>query len=241
MIDSNHTSVRRVLVTGAGSGTGAAAAELIARTHAVVLVGRRKAMLHEVAGRIRDRGGQADVVAFDLVDGSAADLIAAVGEITDLVLAAGLNAPRRSWGDHDLDEFDSIMKTNFTSVAHLITEALPMLRRSTGTVVVVSSIAAWADSPGAGVAYRASKTALKVLTETLNAQEALNGVRACHLCPGDIDTDFLLQRPHVPSDDARRSMLSPADVARAIAFVLDSPAHVRIDELVLSPLGAVPR
>jgi len=62
-------------------------------------------------------------------------------------------------------------------------------------------------------------------------------VRACHLCPGDVDTDFLLQRPNVPDADARSVMLSAQDVARAVQFVLDAPPHVRIDELVISPVA----
>ena len=101
----------------------------------------------------------------------------------------------------------------------------------------MSSYSAWRFSPGAGVAYAASKTALTSVCQTLNAEEARHGVRACHLCPGDVDTDFLRLRPQVPDADARAVMLSPEDVARTVLFVLDSPAHVRIDELVVSPVS----
>jgi NADP-dependent 3-hydroxy acid dehydrogenase YdfG len=87
------------------------------------------------------------------------------------------------------------------------------------------------------VAYSASKTALASLCQSLNAQEAASGVRACHLCPGDVDTDFLAQRPEVPGAEARTAMLTAQDVARAVQFVLDSPAHVRVDELVISPVS----
>ena len=51
------------------------------------------------------------------------------------------------------------------------------------------------------------------------------------------DPDFLRLRPNVPDADARAVMLTPDDVARAVLFVLDSPAHVRIDELVISPVS----
>ena len=72
---------------------------------------------------------------------------------------------------------------------------------------------------------------------TLNSDEAANGIRATHLCPGDVDTDILLQRPTVPDAAARARMLAPLDVARAISFVLDAPPHVVVDELVISPIS----
>ena len=78
---------------------------------------------------------------------------------------------------------------------------------------MVSSYSGWRFSPYAGVAYSASKTALAAVCQTLNAQEAGHGVRACHLCPGDVDTDFLELRPKVPGADARAAMLTPDDVA----------------------------
>ena len=86
------------------------------------------------------------------------------------------------------------------------------------------------------MAYAASKTALGALCRSLNEQEAAHGIRACHLCPGDVDSDFLSLRPQVPDAQARAAMLTSADVARAVMFVLESPPHVRIDELVISPV-----
>ena len=164
-------------------------------------------------------------------------LVAELGGIDALVLAAGLNAPQRRWEDQDLSEFDAIVSTNLTAVASTIDASLPHLRERGGQVVVISSYAGWSFQPGAGVAYSASKTALGSLVRTLNQQEAARGVRACHLCPGDVATDFLDQRPSVPDAAARARMLSAEDVARTAYFVLDSPAHVRIDELVISPVS----
>ena len=119
----------------------------------------------------------------------------------------------------------------------VVDAALPALRRSAGVVVVVSSYAGWSFQPGAGVAYSASKTALGSVVRTLNQQEAPYGVRATHLCPGDVATDFLDQRPSVPDAEARRVMLQAEDVALAVSFVLASPRSMRVDELVLSPVS----
>lgn len=136
-------------------------------------------------------------------------------------------------------EFDAILQTNLTGPAAVIDAALPQLREHGGVAVIVSSYSAWAFNPIAGVAYSASKKGLAELARTLNAQEAASGVRACHLCPGDVATDFLEHRPNVPDAAARSVMLTPGDIARTVQFVLDSPAHVRFDELVVSPVPQV--
>ncbi|MDI6943344.1 SDR family NAD(P)-dependent oxidoreductase [Microbacterium barkeri] len=238
---SDHTSKRRVLVTGAGSGTGRAVAEALAATHDLVLLGRRADRLTEAADAARAAGAAVTARAFDVTADDPRALLDEIGPVDDLVLSAGLNAPRRAWADQRMDEFEAIVATNLTAPARMIDAALPALRAASGTVVIVSSIAAWKTSPGAGVAYRASKRGLRALSDSLNEQEAAHGVRASIVCPGDIDTEFLHQRPSPPRGAALEVMLSPADVARAIRFILDSPPHVRIDELVISPLGTVAR
>ena len=232
----------RVLwVTGAGSGTGAAVAVAAAAAGwRVALSGRRQEPLAEVAGRIRAAGGEAAVVPLDVADAAAIEpaleaVRAELGEPADLVLSAGLNVPRRTWADQSVAAFDEVVRTNLTGVAGVVQAALPGLRSASGVAVVVSSFSAWSFSPVAGVAYAASKTALGVLCRTLNAEEERHGVRATHLCPGDVATGFLDRRPQVPDAAAQQRMLQPADVARAALFALTAPPHVRIDELVISP------
>jgi NADP-dependent 3-hydroxy acid dehydrogenase YdfG len=230
-------------ITGGGSGMGAASARAAARNGwTVVLSGRREDRLEAVAAAIRQDGGTADVLALDAADPAAVaaardTVLARHGRIDALVLSAGLNAPRRRWDDQTLDDFRAIVDTNLTAVVTVVDAALPALRVAAGVVVVVSSYAGWSAQPGAGVAYSASKTALGSVVRTLNQQEAEHGVRATHLCPGDVATEFLDRRPVVPDADARARMLQPEDVARTISFVLDAPAHVRIDELVVSPVS----
>ncbi len=232
-------TARRVWVTGGGSGVGAATATALAAAgHEVVVSGRREARVAEVAGAVTAAGGRATALPLDVTDAAAVTAAArdALGDVDVLVAAAGLNTPRRHWGDLDLPAFDAVVATNLTALAHCVHAVLPGMRaRRDGQVVVVSSRAAVDRSPGAGAAYRASKTGAGQLVESLNDDLHAEGVRATHLCPGDIATDFLDARPSVPDEQARASMLTPDDVARAVAFVVGSPAHVRIDELVLSP------
>ncbi|WIB11535.1 SDR family oxidoreductase [Curtobacterium sp. MCPF17_052] len=241
--DQPATDDRVLWVTGGGSGMGAAAAQVAARSGwRLVLSGRRTDRLDTVAAGIRAAGGTADVLPLDATDPDAVatardTLLGRHGRIDGLVLSAGLNSPRRRWDDQSMTDLRAVIDTNLTAVVQVVDAALPALRRSGGVVVVVSSYAGWSSQPGAGVAYSASKTALGPVVRTLNQQEAHHGVRATHLCPGNVATDFLDQRPSVPDAAARAVMLTPEDVGRAVGFVLSAPAHVRIDELVLSPVS----
>lgn len=212
----------------------------------MALSARRDDRLADLAAELRGAGTEVLTVPVDVqqcesIEQAHDRINTELGPVTDLVAAAGLNAPQRYWNDQDMSVFESVVATNLTGVAHLIHEVLPGMRAATnGTITAVSSYAAWRHSPHAGVAYSASKSALKPLVEMVNTQENSHGIRACHLCPGDINTDFLDQRPHVPDAQARARMLTADDVARAIEFVHLAPARIGVDELVISPVSGAP-
>lgn len=237
---------QRVLwVTGAGSGMGRAAAVAMAPDRRIALSGRRLESLRETAKLIEAAGGEALVLPLDARDSEAiiqtrTKIRSRWGGIDDLVLSAGMNTPHRTWADQSRAEAEAVIATNLNGVLNTVDIALPDLRaRGGGQIVVVSSYSAWRFTPYAGVAYSASKAALAAICQTLNVQEASHGIRACHLCPGDVDSDFLRHRPTVPDEEARATMLRPDDVGRTVRFVLSSPRHVRIDELVISPLSQI--
>ncbi|GLI26921.1 short-chain dehydrogenase [Agromyces rhizosphaerae] len=231
-------------VTGGGSGMGRATAERAAAAGWTIAVsGRRTEALQATAAAIEAAGGSAIALPLDVTDASGVRaahdaVLERFGRIDALVLSAGRNIPRRTWADQSMAEFESVVATNLTGVASVIDAALPSLRLTRGRVVCISSYSGWIHAPLAGIAYSASKTAVGSLCKSLNDEEAEHGVQACNLCPGDVATDFLEQRPVVPDADARTRMLTPDDIARSVMFVLDSPAHVRIDELVISPNAA---
>lgn len=243
MTATNAVAARRtVWVTGAGSGVGRAVAESSATAGArVVLTGRRAGALAKTAGLVRDAGGEALELVCDTTQPDAlAEAYDSLKERwdapTDVVLSAGLNAPQRYWRDQSMAEFRAIVDTNLNAAAAVVDLVLPDLRRAGGGVVVfVSSVSGWQFSPDAGVAYSASKTAVGSLSAHLNAQENRHGIRACAVCPGDIDSDFLTLRPVVPGAGEREQMLTAADVARTVLFVLDSPPHVVVNQLVVTP------
>lgn len=231
----------RAWITGGGSGVGAACAlSLAAVGYEVVVSGRRGDRLEAVAAAVRATGGAASALPLDVAD---AEAVAAAGRLLEdsggvdvLVAAAGANSRRRHWDDLDLPALDAIVAANLTGLAHCAAAVVPgMHDRGDGLVVVVSSRAAVRTSPGAGAAYRMSKSGAGALVSSLNDDLAGTGVRATHLCPGDIATDFVEARPTAPDEEARSVMLTPDDVARVVAFIATTPARVRIDELVVSP------
>ena len=228
-------------ITGAGSGMGRAAAKAVAQGNRVVLSGRRSQALDQTASLVRNAGGEALVLPLDVSDGCAIDaayteITETWGTITRLVLAAGLNHPNRSWHNQAMTDFEAIVDTNLTGVARVIHATLPGMRMvGDGVVVIISSYAGWHLSSSPGVAYSASKVALSALASTLNSQEARHGIRTTLLCPGDVDTDFLRLRPELPDSSARSHMLTADDIGRTVAFIFDSPPHVVVNELVISP------
>lgn len=232
-------------VVGGGSGVGrSTAVSAAAQGYRVAVSGRRPDALEETAQLVRAVGGTdclivpLDVGDPDSVSTAQSRVAAQLGTVTSLVYAAGVNDPQRFWSDQSMTRFEEIVQINLISAARLTDAVLPGMRSAgAGTIVFISSYAGWNFQPGAGVAYSASKTAIGTLCKTINAQEGERGIRACNLCPGDIDTDFLSMRPSVPDAAARLGMLKPDDVAAAVQFVLDAPPAVRIDELVISPIG----
>jgi len=103
---------------------------------------------------------------------------------------------------------------------------------------VVINIASWAGvytSAVTGPAYNASKHAVVSLTETLNMEECMNGIRACAICPAEVATPIMDRRPVPPSTEERARMLQPDDLGNAIRWVAEQPPHVCVNEIIISP------
>ena len=78
--------------------------------------------------------------------------------------------------------------------------------------------------------------ACQTLTHSFNIEECVHGLRATALCPGEVATPILKSRPVEPSDEEKARMLQEADLGRTIRFIAEQPAHVCINELVISPV-----
>lgn len=233
-------------VLGGGSGIGAGAALALAESgHTVIVSGRREAELHEVVSAFNgSSGGRIVALPVDVSDAdglgglvAARDRIAAeYGPVGILVYSAGTNTPNRYWGDTSPEDFARVLDVNLTGAMRAIHAVLPGMRSAgNGLVILVSSWAAWRFGPTAGAAYSVSKTGLGVLAETVNVQEREHGIRATHLCPGEVRTEILKTRPIVPTDAEQALMLSPEDIGDAVRYLASLPTRVCVNELVLTP------
>jgi len=223
-------------VLGGGSGIGAGAARSLADAGATVIIsGRRAAELEKLADD-RIFAVPADVSDPQSVVDAHARIVADHGEVGIVVYSAGTNVTNRYWNDTTPADFAHVLDVNLTGAMRVIHAVLPGMREAQdGLVIVVSSWAGWRFAPGVGAGYSASKTALGALVETVNAQERLRGIRATHLCPGEVKTDILATRPVVPTDAEQALMLTAADLGDAVRYIAELPSRICINELVITP------
>ena len=232
---------KTAVVTGAGSGVGQAIAlRLAAEGWQVALVGRRAETLADTIRRNPEpnllRPYECDVADPDAVAAMATQVQADLGVVELLVNAAGTNAPQRSLATISRATYDEIVDSNLNGAFYCTQAFLPAMRdHQSGTVINIVSVAGLQASPKAGVAYVVSKFGMAGLTQAINAEENPNGIRACAIFPGDINTPILDKRPNPPSLEARRTMLQPDDVAECAMLAVNLPAHVVIDQLVVRP------
>jgi NADP-dependent 3-hydroxy acid dehydrogenase YdfG len=229
-------------VTGGGSGIGEAGAEALAADGwTVVVSGRRKDALDHVVAKIAAAGGSAEAIALDVSDATAVDaaaqqILAGHGRIDLLVNSAGINVPKRSWADMELAGWDRLVEINLNGVLYCMRAVLPAMRRQhDGCIINVASWAGRHVSKMPGPAYTTTKHAVLALTHSFNMDECVNGLRACCLSPAEVATPILKLRPVVPSAEEQARMLQPDDLGRTILFVANMPAHVCVNEILISP------
>ncbi|GHE64623.1 3-oxoacyl-ACP reductase [Streptomyces longispororuber] len=246
---------RVVLVTGGGTGIGAATARLLrAAGHQVVISGRRPEPLRRVAeetGALAHPSDAADPEAVrELVDTT----VRAYGRLDGLVLNAGIGRGG-AVGDTTLEDWEALIRTNLTGPFVLLRAALPHLLAARGAVVGVASVGALRNSPG-NAAYATSKAALLHLCRSLAVDYGPQGLRANVVCPGWVRTEMADQRmarfaaeaglqggTEAAYEEANR--LTPAgrpgeprEVAEAINWLL-SPAASYANGAVLTIDGGV--
>jgi len=234
--------IKTAVVTGAGSGVGQATAiALVREGWRVAVVGRRETALKETASLAGGDGKRLVICPCDISDPSAVDKIAArvrseIGDIEVLVNAAGTNTPARSLKELSLEKYRELVETNLTG-AYLCVQAFlsRMRERRSGTIVNIVSEAGKQASPKAGVAYVVSKFGMTGLTQSINAEERPNGIRACSIFPGDIDTPILDKRPSPPSAEARQKLLRGEDIAECVLLVIKLPPRAVVEEILIRP------
>jgi NADP-dependent 3-hydroxy acid dehydrogenase YdfG len=229
-------------VTGAGSGIGQAAAIALARAGAkLILTGRREEPLKATAATISEVGGYVIVAPADVADPAAVtaatDRIQAEFDRCDiLVNAAGLNIRRRSWAEVDATGFAAVLEADLAGPFHTTAAVLPVMRAKQDGLII--HIASWAGRHVLrmpGPAYTAAKHGLVALSESINIEECVNGIRSCCICPADVATPILDARPIPVPAEERARMLQVEDLAVTVLFVAGMPARACVNEILVSP------
>ena len=229
-------------VTGAGTGIGAGAAIALAREGVhVILTGRRLEPLEVVAASIRESDGNVEVAQGDAMDRSgmkkiAADIVKAHGKLDLLFNNHGVNVTDRNWGGGNLDGWDEVIDVNIKGAYNCAHAALEVMRpKGEGTIITTSSKAGVGYSPRAGVAYGASKHAVMALNQLMNIEEGNNGIRACVLSPGEVDTPILDYRPIPVPKEERERLIKSDDMGEIVVFIMKMPVRVTLNEVIISP------
>jgi NADP-dependent 3-hydroxy acid dehydrogenase YdfG len=229
-------------VTGGGSGIGQGAAVELAKAGATVVVsGRRASALAETEALIKQAGGKAEADAVDTADKQAVERAAAAilarhGRIDILVNCAGVNIPKRFFKDLTATEWDRVVGINLNGALYCTLAVLPSMReRRDGLVIHIASYFARYQGYVGGAAYNASKLALCALVHQINIEEGLHGIRGCAIHPGETVTPLQKARPKPPSPEDQARMLKMEDVGRVVRFIAESPAHVCVNEIVVTP------
>ncbi len=222
---------KTVVITGASSGIGRAAAIEFARRGAhVILAARRASPLEEVARACRNFGVSATAIETDVTKrNDCVSLIAKAGNVDVLVNNAGF-ATFDAIESAKPEDFESMMNTNYHGTVHCTQAVLPqMLARKTGAIVIVSSIAGLMGYARMG-AYCATKFALVGFAEALRDEVIGRGVQVALVCPGTTDTDFFVnaERGKLPGAERLTPTLSPERVARAICDSAQDGRYRRI-------------
>lgn len=241
----NRLKDQWVLITGASSGFGAAAAVAFGAVGARVLMGARRVdRLAEVAAQARAAGAAAaefhalDVASTPSVEAFAAWVRGLTGRVDVLINNAGGAMGLEPVVEGRDADWEGMMQSNVLGVLRMTRAILPlMLPHQAGIVINIGSIAARTAYEG-GAAYCAAKAGELQITRALRLEMCGTGVRVATIDPGLAETEFSVVR--FKGDTARAKKvyegtqpLNAEDVAEAMVWVAGRPPHVCIDEMII--------
>ena len=240
---------KRVWITGASSGIGAATARLLAAEGAeVILSARREVRIVEVAEEIASSGGKALVRPLDVTDRNAAEAIgrqlADAGGVHILINNAGV-MPLAPMLEGRVEEWERMIDINIKGLLYTTHAVFPdMARRRDGHIVNIGSVASQFAFAG-GAVYSGTKFAVRGFTDGLRREALGFGVRVTAIAPGAVATELVDTIQHEETRQAvmgtgsfyapEAAILQDVDVARSILYAVTQPSHVNIGEILLRP------
>lgn len=228
---------KTALVTGGGGGIGREiAAQLKAAGANVAICGRNveklEAAAHAIGGALTLPG---DLLDDTYVQSCVDRTVETFGGLDILINNAGV-ALSKPFAETAIEDFDRVMATNVRAPFLLIRRALPHLRKARGRVINIASVVAHKGYPLQS-AYAASKHALLGLSKSLANELYEDGVRVHVISPGGVYTDMAkVARPDLSPD----GLISAAEVADAVMFLLSLDKNAVIDEICLHRQGKAP-
>lgn len=242
----NRIKGTNAIVTGATAGIGQACAHALAEMGAhLVLTGRRDERLKAVAAELAEGGAEVSTYVLDVRDREAIEAFMGwldeKGWAPDILvnnagLARGLD--RIQEGSHE--DWDEMIDTNVKGLLNMTRAVLPgMVERDSGHVVNIGSIAGRIVYPKGNV-YNATKFAVRAITQATNIDLVGTRVRASSVDPGLVETEFSIVRFRGDADRAEAvyqgiDSLHPEDIADAVAYVVNTPPHVTVQEMLVMP------
>nr|WP_218831040.1 SDR family oxidoreductase [Paenibacillus sp. XY044] len=237
-----------IAITGASGGIGEAAAVRLAERGATLVLGaRRKDQLQDIVARIESSGGEAVYASIDVTNKEDLSLLVQLaceryGKLDVLINNAGIG-PISPLDELRVEDWEATIDVNTKGVLYGIAAALPIFRKQNfGHFVNIASTAGLKTVANQAV-YSGSKFAVRAISEGLR-QEAGDRIRVTVISPGVVQTNFIDGIPNQEVKDRLTAVrdglgLPPDAVARAIAFAIEQPADVDINEIVIRPTAQV--
>ncbi|MCH4170848.1 MAG: SDR family oxidoreductase [Lactobacillus sp.] len=234
-----------VVITGASSGIGAATTQVLAKAGAQVVIGaRRTDRLKTLADQFAT--GQVLYQTTDVTDKASVQSLvdlahAKFGHIDVLYNNAGL-MPISEIAEFKVDEWERMIDVNIKGVLYGIAAALPyMIQQKSGQIITTDSVAGHVVHPGTAV-YAGTKWAIQAIMDGLRQEQVANHIRTTMISPGAVNTELYttITNPETKArieKDEKEHGLSAEAVAKAVAFAIDQPEEVGINEILMRPIS----
>ena len=235
------------LITGVTSGIGKSSAEIFAKNgYDLIITGRRKDRLESLAKELQKKfkikilSLNFDVRSNKEVEKNISSLKSEWKKIDVLINNAGLASGLGPIQEGDIEDWEKMIDTNIKGLLFVTRQIAPMMiKNGKGHIINVASLAGKQAYPKGNV-YCATKFAVDALSQSMRIDMLEHGIRVTNIAPGLVETEFSLVRFHGNAERAKSTYanikpLTADDIAEIIFWTASRPAHVNINDVVITP------